>query len=512
MADRRSDPFLTVAFDSEGPNYHETVRLGKVRNLKKEGPDPYPASIERSHTLAEVNDLNPEDSPRVAVAGRLIRLRDFGRLSFGVIDDGTDTVQIMIWRDKVGTEWYRSFWRKFVDLGDFLAVQGPLVRTRTGELTVDVEVQEGIDKTGIGLQIASKSLKPLPDKWHGVQNPEARYRQRYVDLIANPDVREVFRTRARILQAIRGYLDGEEFLEVETPVLQPIYGGAAAKPFVTHHNQLHQDLYLRISFELYLKRLIVGGFDKVYEIGRDFRNEGVSFKHNPEFTQIEWYEAYVDYHGVMDRLEELLVRVVERIHGQLEITYQGKTISFAPPWKRMTLRAAIAESTEIDIDGHRTAEALREAMRSRGIPADPNQHWGKLVDGLLSRFVEPHVQDPLFLMDYPRALSPFAKSVPGSDHLVERFELFVAGMELANAFSEINDPEDQYERFLGEVFLSEAGDEEAHQMDDDFIESLAWGMPPTGGCGMGIDRLTMLLTDKSTIREVIAFPHLRQDE
>lgn len=484
-------------------NDQELARLAKINTLREQGIDPYPPRVQRSHPIVALLAMEPEaegEAPELAIAGRLVRLRNLGRLSFAALDDGTATIQIMVRSHHVGKAWYRDFWNRLVDLGDFLAVQGTLTRTRTGELTVDVNA----------LQIASKSLQPLPDKWHGVQDPEVRYRRRYVDLVANPEVRDVFRTRARVLRQIRGYLDAAGFLEVETPILQPLYGGAAAKPFVTHHNQLHQDLYLRISFELYLKRLIVGGYDKVYEIGRDFRNEGVSFKHNPEFTQIEFYEAYTDYAQVMDRLEEMLAGVVETVCGSTTVRYQDADISFATPWKRMTLRDAIGTATEVDIEEHRTADELRDAMRRVGIAAEPKALWGKLVDSLLSRYVEPKVRDPLFLMEYPREISPFAKGVPGRDHLVERFELFVAGMELANAFTEINDPRDQYERFLGEVFRESQGDDEAHQMDDDFVESLEWGMPPTGGCGMGIDRLVMLLTDKSTIREVIPFPHLRE--
>ncbi len=485
-------------------NDQERARLAKVRTLREQGIDPYPPRVQRSHTVAALHDMEPTaegtEAPVLAIAGRIVRLRNLGRLSFAALDDGTATIQIMVRSQHVGKEWYRDFWNRLVDLGDFLAVQGTLTRTRTGELTVDAQ----------RIQIASKSLQPLPDKWHGVQDPEVRYRRRYVDLIANPDVRDIFRVRAQILRQLRAYLDEAGFLEVETPILQPIYGGAAAKPFVTHHNQLHQDLYLRISFELYLKRLIVGGYDKVYEIGRDFRNEGVSFKHNPEFTQIEFYEAYADYARIMDRMEEMLAGVVEAVCGSTTIRYQDAEVSFATPWKRMTLRDAIGMATEVDIEEHRTADGLRDAMRRVGIAADPDALWGKLVDSLLSRYVEPKVRDPLFLMEYPREISPFAKGVPGSDHLVERFELFVAGMELANAFTEINDPQDQYERFLGEVFRESQGDDEAQQMDEDFVESLEWGMPPTGGCGMGIDRLVMLLTDKSTIREVIPFPHLRE--
>lgn len=498
-------PATVSPFDPTRLNDQERGRLSKVEALRRQAIDPYPPRVARSHAIVDVRSLAPgPDGCRetLRIAGRLVARRNLGKMSFGVLDDGTASMQIMVRRERVDADWFRAVWRKLIDLGDFLAVQGELIVTRTGELTLDAQQ----------VRLASKSLKPLPDKWHGLQNPERRYRQRHVDLAVNADIRRVFRTRAQIMQSLRAYLDGAGFLEVETPVLQPVYGGAAALPFVTHHNQLHQDLYLRISFELYLKRLIVGGFDKVYEIGRDFRNEGVSFKHNPEFTQMEFYEAYADYAQVMERLEALLVHILEEVCGSTTVTYQGRTVSFAPPWERKTLRAAIQDATGLDILALDSADALREAMRAQGVEADPSHHWGQLVDGLLSRFVEPKTQNPVFLMDYPRAISPFAKSKPGTDNLVERFELFVAGMELANAFTEINDPQDQYQRFLGEAFRSAQGDEEAQQMDYDFIEALAWGMPPTGGCGIGIDRLTMLLTDKNTIREVILFPHLRQTE
>ncbi len=481
----------------------EQGRLAKRAALQAAGIDPYPPRVPRTHTIAEARaraSLPTAADEVLWVAGRLLLRRDLGRMSFGTLDDGTGTIQIMVRSHQVDPAWFRQVWSKLIDLGDALAVQGCLVTTRTGELTVDVSQ----------VVLASKSLKPLPDKWHGMQDPEARYRRRYVDLVANPAVRRIFRTRAQVVQSIRSYLDGAGFLEFETPVLQPLYGGAAARPFVTHHHQLHQDLYLRISFELYLKRLIVGGFDKVYEIGRDFRNEGVSFKHNPEFTQIEFYEAYTDYRGVMARLECMIVHILQTVLGSTRIAYQGRTISFAPPWPRKTLATAIAEKTGLDINVLTSAEDLRQAMRTQGMEAAADAHWGKLVDHLLSRYVEPDVVEPVFLLDYPQAISPFAKQKPDNPQLVERFELFAAGMELANAFTEINDPEDQYQRFLDESYREAQGDDEASQMDLDFVEALTWGMPPTGGCGLGVDRLVMLITDQTTIREVIPFPHLRQ--
>jgi lysyl-tRNA synthetase class 2 len=322
-------------------------------------------------------------------------------------------------------------------------------------------------------------------------------------------VREIFRKRAAIVRALREYLDNEGFLEVETPILQPIYGGAAARPFITHHNQLHQDLYLRISFELYLKRLIVGGYDRVYEIGRDFRNEGVSFKHNPEFTQLEFYEAYADYNDVMRRAEEMVAYVARKVTGGHTITWQGHTIDVTPPWRRIPLRQAIFEATGIDYESYPDAASLAAEMRRRGHEPDPRSSWGKLVDSLMAKYVEPNLIQPTFLIDYPRDVSPLAKGSPTDPRQVERFEGFMAGMEICNAFSEINDPIDQLQRFLDENYRARHGDEEAHPIDEDFIEALCYGMPPTGGFGMGIDRLTMIFTDTDTIREVILFPHLR---
>jgi lysyl-tRNA synthetase class 2 len=388
-----------------------------------------------------------------------------------------------------------------------------MFRTRTGEISLHVN----------GLAMIAKAISPLPASKEEVieakrvvhsafDNPEARYRERYADLAVNPEVREVFRTRARLLAALRRFLDGQGFLEVETPILQPLYGGAAARPFVTHHLQLHQDLYLRISFELYLKRLLVGGYERVYEIGRDFRNEGVSFKHNPEFTQLEFYMAYADYNDVMALTEQMVAHVAQDVLGTTTINYQGHTIELAPPWRRMDLRSAVQELGGIDIADHPTAESLRGAMQARGLKPGHDATRGKLIESLLSHFVEPACIEPAFIYDYPRDISPLAKSKPGDPATVERFEGFVAGMELCNAFTELNDPVDQEARFreMGRDYA--ADDEERHPLDEDYLRAMRYGMPPNGGFGMGIDRLTMLLTDRATIREVILFPHLREKE
>ncbi|RME55766.1 MAG: lysine--tRNA ligase [Caldilineae bacterium] len=493
-------------FQPENLSDQEQSRLQKLEALRAAGIEPYPARVKRTHTIAAARALWNEEGAdgaqsqqTVSVAGRLKAIRVMGKVSFADIDDGTGQIQLLLRRDSLPEGWYNNIWKKLIDLGDFISATGSLTVTRTGELSVDVRE----------VQFLSKALKPMPDKWHGVRDPEVRYRRRYIDLMANPEVREIFRTRAAVVRALREYLDGEGFLEVETPVLQPIYGGAAARPFVTHHNQLHQDLYLRISFELYLKRLIVGGYPAVYEIGRDFRNEGVSFKHNPEFTQIEFYEAYADYNDVMRRTEEMIAHVARRVAGGTVITWQGHEIDLTPPWPRIPLRQAILDASGIDYEAFPDRESLYAEMRRRDIEASPDAPWGKLVDSLLSKFVEPNLIQPTFLVDYPRDVSPLAKASPDDPLQVERFEGFVGGFELCNAFTELNDPIDQLQRFLDENYRASHGDEEAHPVDVDYVEALSFGMPPTGGFGMGVDRLTMLFTDRDNIREVILFPHLR---
>jgi len=494
----------------------EQARLQHLQELVAAGIDPYPARVQRTHTIAQARaafkapevtetenghgaSADAQPPVIVAITGRLRRMRNMGRMSFADLEDGTGTLQVLFRRDDLPAGWYDDVWKKLIDLGDFLGVRGPLVLTKTGELSV--QAQE--------VQFLGKALAPMPDKWKGVRDPEKRYRRRYVDLLANPEVRDVFRTRAALVRSLRNYLDGEGFLEVETPILQPIYGGAAARPFITHHNQLHQDLYLRISFELYLKRLLVGGYDRVYEIGRDFRNEGVSFKHNPEFTQLEFYEAYADYQSVMRRTEEMVSRAALEVTGSMVIEWGGHKIDLTPPWRRLPLRQAILDATGIDYESYPDAESLAAEMRRRGHEPDPRSNWGKLVDSLMARYVEANLIQPTFLIDYPLDVSPLAKASPEDPRQVERFEGFMAGMEVCNAFSELNDPIDQLQRFLDENYRARHGDEEAHPIDEDYIQALRFGMPPAGGFGMGIDRLTMLFTNRDTIREVILFPHLR---
>ena len=486
-------------------NEQQLVRRQKAAELRNLGIDPYPPRLprERTHTaaaaIAAYNRGELTADRPVTLVGRLVALRLMGKATFAHIEDGSGRIQIYVRRDVVGEAFYDTIFKRLFDLGDFVAVTGTMFTTRTGEITCEAHE----------LTLLSKTLNPLPDKWHGLKDVETRYRQRYVDLLANEEVREVFRTRARIVKAIRRYLDDNGFLEVETPVLQPIYGGAAARPFTTHHNQLDQELFLRISFELYLKRLLVGGYERVYEIGRDFRNEGISFKHNPEFTQLEFYEAYTDYYGIMRRTEEMIAAVAREVAGGMEITYNGHTIDLTPPWRRITMRDAILQATGIDYASYPDAASLAAAMRAAGHQPEPASTRGKLIDSLFSTHVEPNLIQPTFILDYPVEISPLAKRKAEDPTTVERFEFFIGGLELGNAFSELNDPLDQRERFvsLREVMAGE--DENAHPLDEDFLRALSYGMPPTGGFGTGIDRLTMLFTDRQSIREVILFPHLR---
>jgi lysyl-tRNA synthetase class 2 len=499
-------------------NTPEQDRVRKLNQLRDQGITPYPNRVKRTHTVSQAiqayETAEGQDGAapvEVTVCGRVVRQNLKGKIYFAHIEDGTGRVQLFVRIDNVGESAYEII-KQNLDLGDFVQASGPMMRTKTGEISVNVQA----------LEMLSKALSPLPvikertnedgtvERYGEFSDVEERYRQRYADLAVNPDTRAVFIKRARTISALRRFLDNAGFLEVETPILQPIYGGAAARPFVTHHNQLHQDLYLRISFELYLKRLMVGMYDAVYEIGRDFRNEGVSFKHNPEFTQLEFYQAYTDYHGMMDITERLVANVAQAVTGSAVITYQGHTIDLTPPWRRVTLRDAIRQSSGIDYMDYRDAESLAAAIKAAGIPAPANATWGKLVDHLLGSLVEPNLIQPTFITDYPRDISPLAKKVPGDDMHVERFEIFVGGMEMGNAFTELNDPSDQEARFLEMGRLYSDEDEEAVPMDEDYLRAMRYGMPPCGGCGIGVDRLTMLLTDKSTIREVLLYPHLRE--
>jgi lysyl-tRNA synthetase, class II len=487
-------------------NELEQERLKKLQRVRDRGIDPYPARVERTHTTQQAIDaFNANEASgtevKATVVGRLVLIRTMGKASFAHLEDGSGRLQLYLKIDLIGEPDYEMF-LKDLDLGDFIQASGSMFRTKTGEPTL----------RPTSIRLISKAIHPPPEKWHGLKDTETRYRQRYADLLSNPEVREVFRARTKVVNALRRFLDDHDFLEVETPILQPLYGGAAARPFTTHHNQLGQDLYLRISFELYLKRLLVGMFERVYEIGRDFRNEGVSFKHNPEFTQLEFYWAYADYHDVMDLTEAMVAYAAEQVTGSKVIEYQGETIDLGAKWQRLTLRDAIKKFAEIDYVDYPDADSLREAIRKIGGNASSDASWGKLIDGLLGDYVEPKLVQPTFIYDYPRDISPLAKRKIDDPNHVERFEFFIAHMEMGNAFSELNDPIDQEERFIEMNHAENMEEGEAHPMDEDYLRAMRYGMPPNGGFGMGVDRLTMLLTNRDTIREVILFPHLRDVE
>jgi lysyl-tRNA synthetase class 2 len=494
----------------------ERIRYEKLRLLQEAGMEPYPGRAHRTQlnqdAVTSFETSSEGEEIRATIVGRLRSIRSMGKVVFAHIEDESGKVQLFMRLDEVGEEQLELFKTAF-DLGDFIQAEGVMFRTNSGEVSLKVESFKMLSKALAPLPTAKEEMVDGEKVVHsGFSNQEARYRERYADLAVNPEVKEIFWTRTKIIKALREFLDEQGFIEVETPILQPIYGGAAAQPFITHHQQLHQDLYLRISFELYLKRLIVGGFERVYEIGRDFRNEGVSFKHNPEFTQLEFYMAYADYQAVMELTENMVAFAAEKALGSTLITYQGKQINLAPPWERIDLRSALIEFTQIDIAQHPSAESLYEVMVAKGHEPSKQSTRGKLIESLLSKYVEPASVQPTFIYDYPRDISPFAKSTPDDPQTVERFEAFIGGMEICNAFTELNDPIDQEDRFVEAGRDYEVGDEERHPMDEDYLRAMRYGMPPNGGFGMGIDRLTMLLTDQSTIREVILFPHLRSKE
>lgn len=481
-------------------NDQERQRLQKLDHLRERGIEPYPLRAERTHTAREAIDLfeRGEKLEQVKLAGRMVSLRDMGKLTFAHLQDGSGKIQLMFRKDVVGADNYALVVKEY-DLGDYIGAEGNVFRTRSGE--VSLEVQRFV--------LLTKSLSPLPEKWHGLKDVETRYRQRYLDLLSSDEVRKIFVTRARVITAMRQYLDGHGFVEVETPVLQPLYGGAAAEPFTTHHNKLDRDLYLRIAVELYLKRLLIGGFERVYEIGKNFRNEGIDTKHNPEFTMMECYQAYADYTAMMTLVEEVYAACAQAALGTLQVTYQGNTVDFTPPWRRLTIRDAIRQDTGIDIAEDADLASLRQRIEQLGLRVERHSTWGKQVDELLSTFVEPKLIQPTFIMDYPQEISPFAKKIPGNPRFVERFEPFAGALEIGNAFTELNDPVDQYQRFAEQAEQRRAGDREAHQIDMDFVVAMMHGMPPTGGLGLGIDRMVMLFTDQASIREVILFPQLR---
>ncbi len=487
--------------------YERQARRQRLDELRAAGVDPYPARVgprtgigEICERYADVDGATLEsDAPEAAIAGRILASRSFGKLIFlRLVEDGV-TLQMSARKQEMDPEAF-AFVRS-LDVGDFVRVEGILWRTKTDELTLDAR----------GVQMLAKSLRPLPEKFHGLTDVEARFRQRYLDLLANEDSRRMAVTRSHTLRAMRAFLDSRGFLEVETPVLQPLYGGAAAKPFTTHYKTYAQDVFLRISDELYLKRLIVGGLDRVYEIGHNFRNEGISKKHSPEFTMMECYQAFADYNDMMDLTEEMLQSIAKEVTGGSRVEYLGETIDFGGTWPRIPMHQAIRERCGVDVTAAGDLESLRDAIRAAGHQASDAPTWALLVDDLFSDFVEPELRQPTFITNHPVALSPLAKKSQDDARFVERFEVFAIGIELGNAFSELNDPIDQRERFEAQLEAQAEGDEDAHPLDEDFLLALEHGMPPTGGLGIGVDRLVMILGGVASIRESILFPHMRPE-
>ena len=480
-------------------------RREKFQRLRDRGIEPYPHRYRRTHTIEEAvaffraeetKDGGETRTAPVSLSGRIMAMRGMGRASFIDLQDGSGQVQVHLRRDVLGEEYELV---RDLDLGDFLGAQGPLFLTRSGEVTLEAHE----------VSFLSKAMRPLPEKWHGLSDVETRHRQRYLDLITNQDAKKNFQARSRIVSAIRRFMDGRDFIEVETPVLVPVAAGAMAQPFATHHNALDRDLFLRIATELYLKRLIVGGLDRVYEIGKVFRNEGIDQDHNPEFTLLESYEAYVDYNHVMSMVEEMVCFAAQEVMGSAQVQYGDNVIDFTPPWRRVSLREEVLARTGIDFQDYPDAASLEERMKGLGITADGRNSRGRLIDKLVSACVEPQLIQPTFLMDYPIDMSPLAKQRADDPTMVERFEGFAAGMEIANSFTELNDPDEQRRRFLEQEAMRGKVDEDLDRLDEDYLLALEHGMPPTGGLGIGIDRLTMLLTGQESIREVILFPQLR---
>jgi lysyl-tRNA synthetase class 2 len=483
------------------------ARRARLETLRSEGVDPFPAKVGAWLPIAELREryesMDAEsleaEAQSVAVVGRIMASRSFGKLMFLRIVEAGESIQVSAKKNELDDVTFRFI--RDLDVGDFVRFEGNLWRTRTDELTVDAK----------SVQLLAKSLRGLPEKWHGLSDLEVRYRQRYLDLLVNEDARRIAIVRSRTVSAMRRFLDARGFLEVETPVLQPLYGGATARPFTTRHNTYDQQLYLRIATELYLKRLVTGGLDRVYEIGHDFRNEGVSRKHNPEFTMMECYQAYADYRDIMELVESMVRDITMEVRGTLQIEYGGEKIDLSGPWPRIPLCQAIEEATGIDVLAFSDADPLRAAIREKKMGPGDSPTWATLVDDLFSDHVEPALVQPTFITDHPVEMSPLAKRSQDDPRLVERFEPYIGAMEIGNAFSELNDPDDQRARMEEQLRNQAEGDEEAHPVDEDYLRALEHGMPPTGGLGMGIDRLVMILSDTPSIREVILFPHLRPE-
>lgn len=473
------------------------IRRTKLQSLYDAGVNPYGEKFERTHYAQEIIDnFDSLEGQKTVIAGRLMSFRTHGKASFSDLMDASGRIQLYLRVDVLGEEAYG--FANQLDIGDIVGVSGTIFRTKHGQISVEVE----------SLKLLSKSLRPLPDKWHGLKDVDLRYRQRYVDLIVNPDVREVFRKRSQIIQCLRDFLNTRGFIEVETPMLHPIAGGANARPFVTHHNALDMDLYMRIAPELYLKRLLVGGLDKVYEVGKNFRNEGISTKHNPEYTSCEIYEAYADAEDMMKLTEDIFAYIAEQVVGSTKIVFQGREIDLTPPWPRKPMLEAIREYAGVDLTGLNDEQA-RKLAREKGLSVPNNASYGNIVEEFFDEYVEPHLIQPIFITDHPVEVSPLAKRKKDNPNLTDRFEPFIVTWEVANGFTELNDPIDQEGRFRKQMEQREQGDEEAHMMDEDFIRALEYGMPPAGGLGIGIDRMVMLLTDSPSIRDVLLFPHMR---
>ncbi|GAB4299879.1 MAG: lysine--tRNA ligase [Desulfuromonadia bacterium] len=481
-------------------------RRKKVDRLWEAGINPYPNDFKPTHTTAEVKEIHgdsttfPDPPPTYRLAGRILARRSFGKAAFLQIQDRKGRLQLYIRKDDLGEEAFTRF--EDLDIGDIIGCEGFPFRTKTNELTLHVA----------SIRLLTKSLLPLPEKFHGLTDTETRYRQRYVDLIVNPEVREIFNRRSRIVSLIREFMVGRDFLEVETPMMQPIPGGATARPFITHHNALDMDLYLRIAPELYLKRLVVGGVERVFEINRNFRNEGISTRHNPEFTMMEFYQAYATYEDLMEMTEELLCHVAQNLLGTLRFQYQGVDISFERPWRRLTVFDAIVEHGDISAKELADRDLALAYGKSLGLEIDPDAGHGRIIMDIFEEVAESKLIQPTFVTSYPTEVSPLSRKNDQNPEIVDRFELYIAGREMANAFSELNDPRDQRERFLLQAAAKAKGDEEAHFMDEDYIRALEYGLPPTAGEGIGIDRLVMLLTDSASIRDVILFPQLRKEK
>ncbi|MDD1515514.1 lysine--tRNA ligase [Priestia megaterium] len=482
------------------------VRREKMSNLRDQGIDPFGQRFERTHTsqqlISEYDELTKEQLEEnevpVSLAGRIMTKRGKGKAGFAHVQDLAGQIQLYVRKDAIGEEQYEIF--SSVDIGDLVGVEGVLFKTKVGELSIKVK----------DFTLLTKALRPLPDKYHGLKDIEQRYRQRYLDLITNPESKQTFISRSRIIQSMRRYLDNHGYLEVETPMMHSIAGGAAARPFVTHHNALDMELYMRIAIELHLKRLIVGGLEKVYEIGRVFRNEGVSTRHNPEFTMIELYEAYADYKDIMALTENLIAHIAQEVLGTTKIQYGDQEVDLTPEWTRLHMVDAIKQYTGVDFWGETSVEEARALAKEHGVEITEHMQYGHIVNEFFEQKVEEQLIQPTFIYGHPVEISPLAKKNAEDPRFTDRFELFIVAREHANAFTELNDPIDQRERFEAQLKEKEQGNDEAHEMDDDFIEALEYGMPPTGGLGIGIDRLVMLLTNAPSIRDVLLFPHMRQ--